>query len=268
MRKIKTDDRIKLSGDILDVDVGLVTGRNEFFMIDEQTATKNKINAYTKKVVGRSNHLKGVVFTEADFAENAENNIEGYLFLPPDKAFEDLPKACKEYIQFGEQNDFHTGYKCRIRKRWYITPSLWTPDAFALRQVGEYPKLIINKSEACSTDTVHRAKFKRKVNKELVAVSFLNSLTFAFSEITGRSYGGGVLTFEPTEIEDLPLPLLASATVNVKEIDKLIRAKKIEEVLDIVDQELLIKQLKFKRKDVQLLRLIWRKLSDRRQNRK
>lgn len=54
------DKRIKLSSDIMDVDVGIVTGRNEFFMINEETAAKWKIKPYTQKVVGRSNHFKGM----------------------------------------------------------------------------------------------------------------------------------------------------------------------------------------------------------------
>ena len=95
-----------------------------------------------------------------------------------------------------------------------------------------------------------------------------NSLTFAFSEITGRSYGGGVLTFEPTEIEELPLPILGKHNIDFKRVDSLIRQRKIEEVLDIVDRELLIKQLKFSEKEVKTLRGIWKKLSGRRTNRK
>ena len=99
-------------------------------------------------------------------------------------------------------------------------------------------------------------------------ISFINSLTFAFSEITGRSYGGGVLTFEPTEIEELPFPILKDTKIDFKKIDGLIRLRKIEQVLDIIDQELLIKQLRFTMEEVQRLRGIWKKLSSRRQNRK
>lgn len=41
----------------------------------------------------------------------------------------------------------------------------------------------------------------------MAAISFLNSLSFAFSEITRRSYDG-VLIFEPTEIEEIQIPTL------------------------------------------------------------
>ncbi len=74
---------------------------------------------------------------------------------------------------------------------------------------------------------------------ELFALSYLDSMIFAFSEITGRSCCRGVLTFEPTEISIIPLPILKDTKVDFKEIDSLIKNKKIHEVLDIIDDELL-----------------------------
>lgn len=268
LRKIKADKRLKTCSNEMDVDVGIVTGRNDFFMINQETVVKWKLKPYTQKVVSKSTHFKGIVFNDIDFETNSDAQHAGYLFLPPNKDFDDLPKACQEYIKYGEKQKFHIGYKCRIRKRWYITPSLWAPDAFVLRQVGNYPKVIINKTAASSTDTIHRVRLKTKVKPELVALSFLNSLTFAFSEILGRSYGGGVLTFEPTEIEEIPMPILEESNLDFKKIDALIRQRKIEEVLDIVDQELLIKQLNFTKVEVKMLRDIWKKLADRRNGRK
>ena len=267
LRKIKSDKRIKSFSDVMDVDVGIVTGRNEFFMLDSDSVSLFELKPYTRKVISKSMHFKGIIFNNTDFEDNSEAQYPVRLFLPPDKDFEKLPKACKSYIEYGEKQGYNTGYKCKIRNRWYITPSLWAPDAFALRQVGDYPKLIVNKTEASSTDTIHRVRLKTKDKPEILALSFLNSLTFAFSEITGRSYGGGVLTFEPTEIEELPFPILDSSKIDFKKIDALIRKRKIDEVLDLVDEELLIKQYKFTKSEVRSLRKIWKKLSDRRRNR-
>ncbi len=268
LRKIKNDTRIKPCSDKMEVDVGIVTGRNEFFMLSKELVSKWKLKGHTTKVVSKSNHFKGIVFSEEDFENNSDDNCPAHLFLPENKEYSLLPKVCREYIAYGEEMGFNTGYKCRIRKNWYITPSMWSPDAFVLRQVGDYPKLILNKTNASSTDTIHRVRFKTKVKPENIALSYLNSLTFAFSEILGRSYGGGVLTFEPSEIEEIPLPLLGTNKIEFKKIDSLIRQRKIEEVLDIVDNELLIKQLKFSESEVQMLRGIWKKLAGRRNGRK
>lgn len=268
LKRLKNDKRIISLSDIMEIDVGLVTGRNEFFMLNESQVKQWGLGKYTIPVVSKSNQLKGITFSNKDFKENSIAEQSIHLFMPPDADFKDLPEECQKYIKYGESLNFHTGYKCRIRKRWYITPSLWSPDGFALRQVGDYPKLAINETGAASTDTVHRVRFKKNTDKKLATISFLNSLSFAFSEITGRSYGGGVLTFEPTEIEDIRMPILKNISVNFKEIDLLIRNREIEKVLDIVDEELLIKQHQFSREDVNALREIWRKMAGRRNNRK
>lgn len=268
LKKLKFDNRVVPLGDILDADVGIVTGRNKFFMLKEEQVKQWKLQKYTIPVVSKSHQLRGISFTKEDFLINSLSQNSIHLFIPPNKDFSLLPNVCKQYIKYGEEEEFNIGYKTRIRKRWYITPSLWIPDAFALRQVGDYPKLILNESGAASTDTIHRVRFKDDINRQLVAVSFINSLTYAFSEITGRSYGGGVLTFEPTEIEDLRIPRPIDINVDFKLIDSLIRERRIEEALDIVDNELLIKQYGFCQDEVLMLRGIWEKLSSRRNSRK
>lgn len=265
MRNLKK--KIPLAKESIDVDVGIVTGKNEFFMIKKNLVNKWNLENSVVPVVSRTPHLKGIEFTKKDLKNNIEENLPTYLYLPNDIEFENLPKEDQKYIKFGEENDHHTGYKCRIRKRWYITPSIWIPEGFALRQVNRYPRLILNSANTCSTDTIHRVRFKEGVDKKQVILSYFNSLTFAFSEITGRSYGGGVLTFEPTEVEELPLPILENK-LDFDKIDQLIREDKIEEVLDIIDNELLIKQLKLSKNEVLELRNIWKKLSNRRLNRK
>src|SRR5699024_1260219 len=196
MNNLKNDSRILYCKDFFKTEVGLVTGRNKFFMMTEEQVKEWNLEDFTVPVVSRSNQLKGVTFLGDDFEVNSNEQKSVHLFLPPDADFEDLPQVCKRYIQYGEEQGFHLGYKTRIRKRWYITPSTWIPDGFALRQVNLHPKIIINETNASSTDTIHRVKFKDNVDKKLAAVSFLNSLTFASSEVTGRSYGGGVMTFE------------------------------------------------------------------------
>ena len=268
LRKIKQEKKIPLCDNIMDVDVGIVTGRNDFFMLNQEDVDKWKLHDYTQKVVSRSNQLKGIIFNKDDFEENSKNNLNTYLFIPPTVDFKELPKVCQKYIKYGEENNHHVGYKCRIRKRWYITPSLWNCEAFALRQVHLYPKLILNQVESSSTDTIHRIRFLSNHNPKYIMLSFLNSLTFAFSEITGRSYGGGVMTFEPTEIEKLPIPIVDELDIDFDEIDRLMREKEINKILDIIDRAILIEQYGFSKEETILFRNIWKKLSSRRINRK
>lgn len=190
------------------------------------------------------------------------------LFTPNDVPLDELPRALQQYIALGEAKEYHQGYKCRIRKRWYIVPSVWVPDAFMLRQVHAYPKLVLNAAQATCTDTIHRVRFRYAANGEIITAAYLNSLTFAFSEVTGRSYGGGVLTFEPSEAERLPLPLINAEQLDLAYFDRRLREGDIDAVLDVTDKVLLRDGLGLRGDQICMLRGIWIKLRDRRINRK
>ena len=147
-------------------------------------------------------------------------------------------------------------------------PKSWEPDAFILRQVNRYPRIILNHVNAVSTDTIHKVRFFEGVNPEYVAAAFLNSFTLALSEITGRSYGGGVLTFEPGEIRKLKIPMKNAQMLDVEKIDRLVRDNQIEEVLSYTDGVLLKDGIGLSDCQIQMLRGIWIKLSNRRLGRK
>jgi adenine-specific DNA-methyltransferase len=190
------------------------------------------------------------------------------LLNVPDVDEGKLPAAVRRYILFGEDAKFHEGYKCSIRKHWFVVPSRWIPEGFLFRQIHEYPKLVLNETGAECTDTIHRMRFREGIDGKQVAVSFLNSLTFAFSEVMGRSYGGGVLELEPNEADNLPIPYFPDAGFDVDILDGLERAGDVNTILDITDRVLLSELLGYSRDEIQMFRGIWRKLSQRRVGRK
>jgi adenine-specific DNA-methyltransferase len=258
---------LTLSGEVLDVDVGIVTGLNEFFVMSEETARDKNLFEFTQPIVTRSAHLQGMVFSEEDLSNNGKNGYLTRLLLVPNQTFDRLPQCLKDYIGFGEQNNYHQGYKCRIRKNWYVVPSVWRPDGFMLRQIHLYPKIIANCTAATSTDTIHRVRFKGALPGSQIATAFFNSLSFLFSEVVGRSYGGGVLELEPSEAELIPLPLQGSQAIDPEEIDLLIRAGNAETALKITNKVLLSKNLGLNSNEIKCLDSAWRKLRDRRVNR-
>lgn len=268
LRTIKENPRLTEAGKVIDVDVGVVTGQNQFFVLSEEQIKNVSLKRYSQRIVSRSGHLRGTIFSEEDWQSNTEKNYPAYLLDLPKKDFDELPQAAQDYIKTGEAAEYHTGFKCRIRPRWYIVPSVWTPDAFMLRQVHGYPKLIVNKAGATCTDTIHRVRLLNGKSADVIAAAFLNSLTFAFSEVMGRSYGGGVLELEPNEAERLPIPLIGSDNLDIQKLHALLLDNNINAVLDITDKVLLIDGLGLKEQEVKMLRGIWIKLRDRRINRK
>ncbi|HVG33136.1 MAG TPA: class I SAM-dependent methyltransferase [Pyrinomonadaceae bacterium] len=268
LRAIRANPNLTEAGKVIDVDVGIVTGQNQFFVLNDEQIRERGLEAYTLPIVSRSGHLKGAIFSKTDWETNVESDLPTYLLNLPNVPFEELPEAAREYVVSGEKAELHTGYKCRIRNRWYIVPSIWMPDAFMLRQVHGYPKIIVNKANTTCTDTIHRVKLRNGTKADVIAAAFLNSLTFAFSEVIGRSYGGGVLELEPNEAEKLPLPLNGAETLDLKQIHKLLLNDDISAVLDMADKVLLVDRLGLSLKETAMLRRIWQKLRDRRINRK
>ena len=100
---------------------------------------------------------------------------------------------------------------------------------------------------------------------EALAAASINSATFAFSEVMGRSYGGGVLELEPTEAEALPIPDPHPLSNNdVSTVDDLLRAGRLTDALDYVDCRLLIDHHGLAAELVSELRAVWERLRDRR----
>jgi adenine-specific DNA-methyltransferase len=270
IQNLRNDSRFTKFADYGLINVGITTGNNDYFSIDKRTAELYNLESVTLPLIGRSSHAHGIYFTEADWQENVKAGKKAMLINFPDIPFDNYPDLHKKYIKEGELNKQHEGYKCSIRDRWYIVPSVWVPDAFFLRRNNLYPKFVINKCGAVSTDTMHRMKFNDGVDADNVLLSYYNSISFAFTEICGRSYGGGVLEILPGEMGNIVLPKVENVDKALKQrllkyIDDVVRENKnIELALDVVDRELLIDVLDIEPELCVRCRKIWKTLQRRR----
>ena len=267
LREIRKSPQISVLGDQAEVEMGCY-GQNDFFVLSDSEVVDSGLKAYTRPIVTRSAHLTGLAFTQRDWTSLRKADLPVHLLDAPNVDRAALPSEAKSYVAAGEKLGFQRGYKCSIRKRWYIVPSVSVSDAFMLRQVHAFPKLILNQTKATCTDTIHRVRFKSGVNGKHAVMAFMNSMTLAFSEITGRSYGGGVMTFEPTEAERLPLSLQSVDQLDFDELDESIRQGDVKAVLDEVDRIILRRGLGLRQKDITALRGIWMKMKDRHIGRK
>lgn len=143
LNQIENNNNIIKFGDIASVDVGITTGNNKFFCVDRATAEEYDLIDISRPLIARSVNIPGVKFTENDWRENIENGARTYLLDFNPIAYEDLTEGQMRYIRKGEENNEHTGYKCRIRNQWYQIPSIWVPDAFFLRRNYQYPKFVL-----------------------------------------------------------------------------------------------------------------------------
>lgn len=264
LRNLRSHQEVRRFGEFASIDVGLVTGENDFFVLSTEQVADHGLAGLVTPIVSRSAHLEGIQFRSADWRTLHDQGQGVWLFAPPGVKPSELSIPARRYVKYGESQRFHEGYKCRIRKRWYVVPSQWTPDAFALRQVHGFPKVVLNAAGATTTDTIHRVRFHDRRIGKAIAGAFVNSLTLAFSEVMGRGYGGGVQTFEPSEFEGLLIPNPTIEVMDASAVDRHLRGGRVQECLDHTDAILLRRVLGLDRDDALRLRRIWETLRDRR----
>lgn len=244
------------------IDVGVVTGKNEFFVLDREQARHLGVEQYTIPLVSRSSHLRGARLDAAEWKELGKAGDRVLLLNLAPLNGSSLSGKLRSYIQLGEEREIHKGYKCSIRTPWYAVPSIWTPHGFAFRQIYDFPRMVLNRAGATSTDTIHRLSCKSKPEK--VIANCYTHLLAASAEIEGRSYGGGVLELEPTEAERLLMPAQLHKSASLKETDKLVRAGRLDEVLHENDRLILMEGMGLSKSDCAMLRAIWVKMRNRR----
>lgn len=247
--------------DIANVAVGIVTGANDFFLVDNETVNQYDLHRYAHPMFGRSQHCPGIVYNEVQHDANQKKWLPtNFLYIEDE--FEDLPERVKTYIELGESEDYHKRYKCRIRKPWYKVPSVYSSEIGMLKRCHTAPRLIHNQAGAYTTDTAYRVTSTFTSAENLVC-SFLNPLTAITAELEGRFYGGGVLELVPSEIRKLYIPVIQDYKHDVVKLNSMVIEGQIEEVMRI-QGEAILSQLGFTTVDNDNLMSIWRKLRDRR----
>ena len=275
---IRNDERFIQFSDVARIEVGITTGNNNYFCVNRNQVEQFDLENICRPLIARSVNINGVVFTAEDWNQNIERGAKTYLIDFPDIPLNEYSEGQREYIRIGEETNQNAGYKCRIRDRWYKVPSIRVSDAFFLRRNYLYPKFMLNSEEvgAVSTDTMHRVTFNNKRQNKRILLSYYNSIGLAFTEIEGRSYGGGVLEILPGEVSKIILPdLRDEGVISNNIVDELIELidnysrnnDDILGILDEIDRRLLVDIIGMRLEDVVAFRKMWITLRNRRLNR-
>jgi len=268
LENIADNRKIQTIGNYANVEVGITTGANNYFTVPYSTVVFYQLEEFAQPMVGRSVQVNSVIFTKKDWLQNQQTEAKANLLVFPPKDKLNGNTGVKDYLQYGESLGINKGYKTGIRDDWFVIPSIKLSDALFIRRNNLFPRLILNEAHAYTTDTMHRVFIKETTNKNAFIASFYNSLSLAFSEIVGRSYGGGVLELMPSEAEQILLPYRIENAELLETIDKMMRSKKsIDDILKITNQQILKGCYGFSEKEITLADSIWRKLSARRLNR-
>lgn len=246
------------------VDVGIVTGANKFFLVPDAVVNEFELHPWARPMFGRSEHVRGLIYDLADHEENRRAALPSNFLWFDDRDANSFPPPVQAYLRSGEVSGLARRYKCRIREPWFRVPSVYAAPVAMLKRAHHFPRLILNRMGALTTDTAYRIR-PTAASAEALVCSFLNSLTCLCAELEGRHYGGGVLELVPSEIEALLVPV---AEVGDGELDAADRRFREEPAAGLLLQErdrVILRAAGLSSADCGILHGAWDKLRCRRQ---
>lgn len=239
-RALRRTADVATIGALASVDIGAVTGANDFFLARGNDARVPE--RFLRSAVSKAAHVIGARFTTADHRRLSDDGKPMHMIVIGREHPEEDLADVRTYLTLGDASGISGRYKCRVRSPWWSVPlpKHGAPDAFMTYCSSEHPRVVLNEARALHTNTVHGLTATGPLDAAEIAARFLNSLTLLSVELVGRSYGGGVLKLEPTEAEAVLLPIAGEQlSPRLGEIDDLLRRGTLNQVLNVIDPLLL-----------------------------
>jgi adenine-specific DNA methylase len=263
LAQLRTSPDVKCFSEIASVDVGIVTGANKFFLVPDRTVEEFSLQQWAHPMFGRSDHVEGLVFTSDDLQENKSLGLPSNFLWFQEENIEQLPSNVRRYLEIGLSQQLQKRFKCRTRRCWYKVPSVYTAPIAMLKRAHNYPRLVLNKAEAYTTDTAYRIQ-PINITPSALVLGFVNSLTCLTAELEGRHYGGGVLELVPSEIERLLVPIIDASVCELNLADH--RFRKIKDDLAFLREQdsHILGNIGLTKNEQIILHNAWLRLRDRR----
>ncbi len=110
--------------DVAEVDVGIVTGANKFFLVDDETVIYYGLQKWAIPMFGRSDHWPCIIYDEHRHRANAsKRKLINFIWFQDDGI--ERTVLGRKYIEQGERELLHQRYKCHIREPWFSVPSVY-----------------------------------------------------------------------------------------------------------------------------------------------
>lgn len=205
-------------GELMDMSIGIVTGSNKFFIINQEIARNWDLPArVVKLILPKLNIAKGLRVTKHDLEQAKARNVRCLLL---DTSETRRSRALERYLASFLMEERERVLTFRKRRIWHEPDDKRVPDAFLSYMSQRGPRLVLNSAKTTCPNSVHRIFFKENTPRhvqKVVAISLLSSYSQLSAEIEGRSYGSGVLKHELGEAKKISV--LIPDTVDLDTID-------------------------------------------------
>ncbi len=241
---------------------GIVTGANDYFILDENKIRSNDLTKLSKKILKKSSFVSSSVdFSIEDFDKLS---VEGKgCYLLDTNGVNKFSNSTNSYFNEGVKQGINSRYKCEKRSRWHDVPGIKKDKAFFFKRSYDYPKCIRNSADVYVTDTAYQIQMKQGYLVENFIFSFYNSLTLLAAEMHGRYYGGGVLELTPNEFKSLPVPYITCDDFDQFAKDFKTKSN-IDDILERNDELILIQGIGMSQIEVKQIQQAYKKMKKRR----
>lgn len=194
-------------GELFDVRIGVVTGFNDFFIINKDLLLKYKLD---KKdfplIIKNKKNIPGLILTSNDVGASYESN-ENIVLFTYDK-FDHIPYQIKSYLDSISPEIIDTNKTFKKRRPWYNVSYGDIPSFFMTYMTAFGPKFVINNANVTCTNSLFRLYERTRLSdkeKLLYAMSIQTSFSQLSAELVSKRYGSGVLKIEPTAARSIRL---------------------------------------------------------------
>lgn len=256
---VRAHESVLQLGDLIEIRIGVVTGANDFFVLSKREITALGDDVQSKPIVSRGGWLRGARWGAADQKRVA--NKGSYLLLVG--ADDNLSPLLRSKIDKAEHQGLHLRHHCSKRDPWYAIGDAASPQMFLPYMGSRPPRIVVNDAKATCTNAVHRLRMKPGVrcSTSRVAAASWSTLYALSAELSGKSYGGGVLKLEPGRTTKMAAALPPSGEL-LEEIALHVKKDGIDAGCKLADKRLLIDGLGLSTKELSMLQAATRRLGE------
>lgn len=206
--KVQSLPVVKTLGDIARISIGVVTGDNQLFVVNKTAAHEAGLSISDfPRILSKFRFARGLCLTKTDIKDLCAID-ERCILIRTDR----MPKrgALRNYLYRYPRENRMSNKTFAKRTRWFCPGNEEIPDAFFPYMHHAGPQIVFNNAQINCTNTIHRLFFRSEVSepmRKMAAISLLSSFSQLSAEISGRSYGSGVLKHEPSEAMSIQLLL-------------------------------------------------------------
>jgi hypothetical protein len=201
------------------------SGANSFFHLKEKNIEDLGLEDYVSPLAKASGQMERTLFTDSDaeewgmldvhdFVQEALNDGNGEFGVGDEQRVkqwfaDNRHEPLLEYVEWGEDQDEHTGSTCAARNIWFDLGDLDRTRILIPRFTWTAFRVIWNEANAVANDQFYNVHTETGIDEKVLCGVLNTRLVWMFYELHGRTVGGEGMNrteIKGYEINDLPVP--------------------------------------------------------------